>query len=96
MASVGSDPMPARHVFKFAVSGIELSKKHQQVVADRVAEAGIEALASLNLGSHDQLQTDIREWLGRWLHMLDVERVAQEGVQIGPEVIAGIREGSNF
>jgi hypothetical protein len=91
MASVDSDPMPARHVFKFAVSGIDLSEKQQQHVAQQVALAGVAALASFEFRNHDQVLFDLPEWLGLWLHLMDQRLVDQEGVQLPGNVIAAQR-----
>ena len=92
MSFVQSDPMPARHVFKFAVSGIDLTVEQQQHVSERVARAGVEALASLRLGPVDQVLFDLPEWLGLWLMMIERGRTDEVGLGISGDEIAVQRE----
>jgi hypothetical protein len=62
-----------RHEFRFVVAGIELSKEHQEHLANAVANAGALALAELDLTGPEQPVAGFipREWLGRWLQILE-------------------------
>jgi hypothetical protein len=92
MSNFTSDPMPARHVFKFAVSGIELNADQQRHVAEHVARAGAQALATLDLAPHDELMINLPEWLGKWLLLMEEGALEREQMRLNPEVIGAQRK----
>jgi hypothetical protein len=74
-----------KYEFRFVVAGTRLSDEQQQVVANAVAQAGARALAELEFEQPQTFANFIpREWLGRWLHLLE------PGVESGLERQLGI------
>jgi hypothetical protein len=88
-----SDPMPARHVFKFVVSGTEFSEEQQQAIQARVAQAGIEAIADLDVKPRDTFVLRDLEWLGIWIHMIQKRDAA---IELPSDVLAKVRDGSSL
>jgi hypothetical protein len=74
-----------RNEFRFVVAGIELPKDHREQLANAVAEAGMQALASLDLGGDRAVAHFMpREWLGRYLQVLqeDLTRELEQKLDI--------------
>ena len=65
----------ARHEFRFAVDGLDLSPDEAALVAERVQDAGLSALAHLgrrpsvgiSFGGLDEELQDILRWRGYWI-----------------------------
>jgi hypothetical protein len=62
-----------KHEFRFVVSGVELSREQQEVIAREVAAAGATALAEQEVAGapHSSATFIPKEWLGRWLEVLE-------------------------
>lgn len=87
--------MANRHEFRFVVSGVELSEDQKEVIAREVAAAGATALAAQEVaGAPHSTATFIpKEWLGRWLEVLEPSVAGQVEGQLGIAGPMEAREG---
>ncbi len=95
MLREGSRPMANRHEFRFVVSGVELSNEQQEVIAREVAAAGATALAGQEVvGAPHSTATFIpKEWLGRWLEVLEPSVAGEVEGKLGIAGAMETREG---
>ena len=76
--------MAEKYEFRFVVAGTELSDEQQQQVANAVAQAGALAIAKTEFRRPVTAASFIpREWLGRWLHLLEPSVEGELEKQLG-------------
>jgi hypothetical protein len=78
--------MAEKYEFRFVVAGTRLSEEHQETLANAVAQAGAIALAGMEFENPKSAVSFIpRDWLGRWLHVLEPNVAGELGKQLGIE-----------
>jgi hypothetical protein len=78
--------MAEKYEFRFVVAGTRLSEEQQEKVANAIAQAGALALATTEFEQPHTVANFIpREWLGRWLHLLDPSVEGELEKQLGIE-----------
>jgi hypothetical protein len=78
--------MAEKYEFRFVVAGTQLSEEHQETLANAVAQAGAKALAGIEFERPQSAVNFIpRDWLGRWLHVLEPGVAGEFGKQLGIE-----------
>lgn len=82
--------MPSKHEFRFVVSGIELSDEQKEQIGNAVGRAGALALAEIEFESPHSIANFVpREWLGRWLQVLEPGVAGEVQKVIGIQVEQG-------
>ena len=78
--------MAEKYEFRFVVAGTRLSEEQQERLAGAVAQAGVQALAEFEFESPKPVANFIpREWLGRWLQVLEPKVAGELEKQLGIE-----------
>jgi len=78
--------MAEKYEFRFVVAGTKLSDEQQEKVANAIAQAGALALARTEFEQPLAVANFIpRDWLGRWLHLLEPSVEGELEKQLGIE-----------